>query len=434
MTGVLIALAEHAFDHLFIECLGWDRMRASMTTTCQDTSLKFTVIAHKRGFTVLHCSTHRTILANRPLLREMQRQVRRSYHEHILIYSCEIPRKQVWQWVIEQAGHRLRQREHPFFSNHPPQRLVERIEGLGIQLEEEERTTLTDVLQSVRTALMPDNELHLFARKPFFAAKSDQLAMAMKRGELGAFHTFVQFHMPLARKVSRVLIRWFDMEAEDAEQTTMIGLLEAAKRFDPDRGFQFSTYAGYWLYQVCRRYGLQYGLALHVPDHYFWSCYKLEFRETELLAAYGWYETRRRFTKTLVKACVTSDQWRHYQLARNFCCFSDLDPQQRANLIPRGRVNPKPFSEEEWLREKIANVLKSLHPRLADIIKRRYGIGHLEHSLQEVGDALGLTRERIRQLQQKAEEKLKCVIKKDGLLSDWFPAALGSASPKCREG
>ena len=106
MGGVGATLAEHAFEHLFIECLGWDRLRGSITATWNGTTLQLTAIAQKRGFTVLHGSAHRTVLANRRLLREIQRQVRRTYHEHLIIYSSETPRKQVWQWVIEQAGRR----------------------------------------------------------------------------------------------------------------------------------------------------------------------------------------------------------------------------------------------------------------------------------------------------------------------------------------
>ena len=109
MGGVVAALAEHAFEHLFIECLGWDRLRATLSALWKETNLQLTAIAQKRGFAVLHCATHRTMLADRRLLREIQRQVRRTYHEHIIIYSCETPRKQVWQWVIKQAGRRLRQ-------------------------------------------------------------------------------------------------------------------------------------------------------------------------------------------------------------------------------------------------------------------------------------------------------------------------------------
>jgi RNA polymerase sigma factor (sigma-70 family) len=429
MGGVGAALAEHAFEHLFIECLGWDRLRGSITATWKDTTLQLTAIAHKRGFTVLHCSAHRTVLANRRLLREIQRQVRRSYHEHIIIYSSEMPRKQVWQWVIEQAGRRLRHREHPFFSNDPPKRLIERIEGLAIGMGEEEQTTLIDVLDRVRTALSPDPEQNLFAKYPWCAARSDQLAMAMKRGEPGALQKFVEFHHRLAKHWSKKLIRWFDMDPEDAEQTAFIGLMEAARRFDPDRGYQFSTYAGHWLHQVCRRYGLEWGLPIHVPHHYYWTCYKLEFRETELLATHGPYEARRRFEVELQKAGVTPEQWRHYRLARHVYRFSEVDRGERASLNPPERANTTTYAEDDTTKQAIERALGSLHPRQARILKLRYGIGQAECSLQEVGDLLGLTKERIRQIQQKAEQRLGRILKKDKYFGEFALEEGSAASP-----
>ncbi len=413
MGGVVAALAEHAFEHLFIECLGWDRLRATTAVTRHDVTLHLTTVAQKRGFTVFHCPAHRTVLANRPLLRDVQRQIRRSHHEHILIYSCETPRKQVWQWATAPAdGRQILHREHPFFSSDPPKRLIERIEGLTVSFQEEEQTTLPDVLHRVRTALLPDSELNLFARYPTYAAQSDRLAMAMKRGEPGALQAFVKFHIPLARKSSRMLIRWFDMDPEDAEQTAMIGLLEAARRFDPDRGYQFSTYAGYWIRNACQRYGLEWGLPLHVPTHYFWTCYKLEFVETELIATFGAYEARRRFAEELQEAGVSAEQWRHYRLARHFCLFSEMDRRQLAKL-DRPDGSQSETHEEDAARDAVERALASLHTRHARILKLRYGIGQPECTLQEIAGMLDLTRERVRQIQVAAEKKLIGILRKN---------------------
>lgn len=413
MGGVAAALAEHAFEHLFIECLGWDRMRATTEVTRHAATLHLTTVAQKRGFTVFHCPAHRTTLANRPLLRDVQRRIRRLHHEHILIYSCETPRKQVWQWAAALPdGRRILHREHPFFSSDPPKRLIERIEGLAIGFKEEEHTTLPDVLHRVRTALLPDSELNLFARYPSYAAESDRLAMAMKCGKPEALQAFVKFHMPLARKSSRVLIRWFAMDPEDAEQTAMIGLLEAARRFDPDRGYQFSTYAGYWIRNACQRYGLEWGLPLHVPVYYFWTCYKLEFIETELLAAHGQYEARRRFLEKLEEAGVSPEQWRHYRLARHFCLFSEMDRRERAKLDRPDGSQPEDH-EPDAARDIVERALASLHPRQARILKQRYGIGQPECTLKEIGEMLDLTRERVRQIQVVAEKKLMGVLRKN---------------------
>lgn len=419
MSGVLAALAEHAFGHLFIECLGWDRLRSTLTASWKDTTLQLTTVAQKRGFTVLHCRTHRTVLANRRLLREIQRNVRRTFHEHIIIYTCDVTRKQVWQWVIEQAGRHLRQREHPFFSKNPPQKLIERIEGLRINFQEEEQTTLPDVLQRVRTALLPSSDLDLFAKYPIYAAESDRLAMAMKRGELGAMQTFVQFHMRLARHLSKKMQVWFDMPPDDAEQTAMIGLIQAAQRFDPDKGYQFSTYASYWIRQACQRYGLKWGLPIHVPTHVFWPCYKLEFIKEELIATHGHsIDACRRFAEELNDAGISEEKWYDYEKVRSICCFSDLEKHQRSKL-DRPDNSQSEIVEIDDARIPVERGLAALHPRQSEILKMRYGIGQPKCTLEAIGQMLALTRERVRQIQVIAEKKLIRILRRSGRCSEF---------------
>lgn len=125
------ALAIHGFEHLFVECLGWDRARIAVKVSIRGAEIQLTGVAQKRGFTVFVCSCHRTVLANRQTLRAVQRQLRKSYHEHILIHYCETPRKQVGQWATTIGeGRRILHREHPFFSSDPPPRLLRRLSDL----------------------------------------------------------------------------------------------------------------------------------------------------------------------------------------------------------------------------------------------------------------------------------------------------------------
>lgn len=409
-SDIPAALANHSFEHLFIECLGWDRLRAHVVIQHDGMSLELEAVAQKRGFAAFICPAHRTVLANRRMLRDIQRQLRKSYHEHILIHYCETPRKQVWQWSTLVDGQRhIQHREHPFFSHEPPPRLLERLRGLSVSFQEEEGITLTDVLSRVRQALQPDADYDLFAKYPKYAAKSDRLAMAVKNGEPGALQKFVVFHMPLARHSSKVLIRWFGMDPDDAEQTAMIGLLEGARRFEPDRGFQFSTYAGYWIRNACQRYGLEWGLPIHVPAHYFWVCYKLTFVETQLLATYGRQDAREHFERELGEAGVTPQQWRHFCLARQFSCFSEIEKCERSKLDRVDHSGPN-IEADDQRRGEIQAALESLRPRQSRVLKLRYGFEQAPFSLRRIGQLLGVSKERIRQIQRTAEKKLRKVL------------------------
>ena len=417
MDEITAALAEHAFEHLFIECLGWDHVRAHVSLDVRDAQLTLEAVAQKRAFTVFLCRTHRTVLADRRLLREVQQRLRKTHHEHILIYNCETPRKQVWQWVTLIDGQKgIRHHEHPFFSDQPPPRLLERIRGLAVTFQEEEQTTLPDVLHRVRTALLPDNEFNLFSKHPSYAMQSDHLAMAMKQGQPGAFAAFVELHMPLAKHASRMIVQWFGMDTEDAEQTAMIGLIEAARRFDPERGFQFSTYAGYWLRQVCQRHGLEWGLPIRVPPHLFWPCYRLVFTQTKLIATHGEREAESHFETELAAAGISRKHWAIFCAARHMGHLSDLPRADLAGLEATDDMPVVDDASTDELRDRIRLGLKSLSTRHGQILRLRYGIGDREHTLQEVADKLGVTRERVRQIQVKAQEKLERILSPDGHL------------------
>ncbi len=408
VNGISTAIAEHSFEHLFIEYLGWDSASTTINIELDDSCFHLMTVAQKRGIAIFNCQAHRTVLANRALLRAVQKQLRRTHHEHILIFTCETPRKQVWQWAtISVDGRRIQHREHPFFSDSPPKRLLERLERLAVGMEEEESTTLSDVLTRVRLALAPHSEFNLFARRPWYAKQSDRLAVALKSGESGAFGRFVEFHMPLARKASKMLIRWFDMQPDDAEQTAMIGLLQAARRFDPERGYQFSTYAGHWIRQCCQRHGIEWGPSIRIPDYLFRKCYKLLFVENEFIVTYGPQEGKSRFQEELEKNEITAERWSQFCQTRRIDCFTDVEHNQRKHIHviePYESVDDEVCTDE--FRRSVREALNTLKPRHARILELRYGFDGHERTLEEVGDMMGITRERVRQIQSKAEERL----------------------------
>lgn len=414
MNLIQTMLFEHRFEHLFVECLGWDRFRHDLTIG-EDENVELQGVAQKRGFAVFVCSAHRTVIANRRHLRNVQRRIRQQFHEHILIHYSETPRKQVWQWAFSGTdGRKVLHREHPFFSDAPPPRLLERLSGLAVSIDEEEAIGLTDILQKVRTALLPDNEFDLFSKYPWYAEESDRLAMAMRNGDAAAFSEFVEFHMPLARKASRMLVRWFQMDPEDAEQTAMIGLIEAARRFDPERGFQFSTYAGYWIRQCCQRYGLEWGMQIRVPSHVFWRCYRLAFERARLIAAHGERDGLVSFEVIREAEGVSAKHWSAFWTASHVSLLSDLSQGtvETARVIHDTEVVEVAITDEICLA--IQQGLRSLPQREATILRLRYGIGEREHTLQEIAERLGVTRERVRQIQVKAEERLEKQIAERG--------------------
>lgn len=414
MNELASHLAEHDFRTLFVERLGWDRAGHSLTAAAEDQFFRLEVIAHKRGFHVVLCIADRYTLFNRRRLRAIQRQLLKSAHEHILIYACEQPRKQVWQWALRLSdGQRLRHREHPFFSASPPAPLLARLAGLRFTLAEEERVTLIDALDRVRVALDTRAELDLFVNKPWYAEQSDRLAIAMRSGGLPAFHTFALFHRPLAKWGARRLHRWFGMDEEDAEQTGMTAVLRAAKGFKPELGFQFSTYATRAIHQHCHRTGPDEALLIRVPAAVYWPYSRIR-RTAERLEARSGPGAGARFLDWISRR--DSDfawRWPRFRSATGVVSLSDRAGPYRREAYQLAAPDSDPCADlwQIATSELIRFALESIQADDARIIRLRYGFDGDPQTLETIGQLYGVTKERIRQRQQRAERALRAVIR-----------------------
>ena len=247
MDGLSRDLADHRFSELFQDALGWDQSSIKLAIEVNDQELAFEGVAQKCGFQVMTCRADRRVLGDEALLRKAQGEVARSVHNHILIYSCDKTPEQVWQWGVRIAdGRGLRHTEHPFPAASPPDALLKRLNGLRFSVDERDGLSPVEGLHRVRTALVD-----LPIRKQL-ATRSDELAVAMVRGDNDAYHEFIMLHTGLARVLSKWVLRAYGVDAEDASQMGMLGLIEAARRFDPGHKIKFSTYANHWINKVCR--------------------------------------------------------------------------------------------------------------------------------------------------------------------------------------
>ncbi len=407
-------LCDHALRELFIDELGWDHVSAEFELSLEDEVFRFETLASKRGFMALACEVHRTVVANRGLLRHLQRLLSRRYHEHIVIFYSDEPAKQVWQWsTIREDGKRLRHREHPFFSAEPPAALLSRLKLLRFTLDEEESATIVGAISRVRSALDVESEQNLFARYPNFSRQSDSLAIRMRAGDQDAFDEFVLFHHRLAKNASRMLIRWVGLDAEDAEQIAIMGVIEAAKRFDPAKGYQFSTYASYWIRQKCQRYGVNEGLLIRFPPHIFWPAYKFEFEHRRLLATHGNDLPDEELESQLEELGIARAHWETYSCVKEALCFSELDREQFDELRSIESTDEPILDRvvKDEMTQAVLGEMVDLRPRDCQIIGARYGLVHEEMTLQECAGVLGITRERVRQIQARGEEELRNALR-----------------------
>ncbi len=429
IDGLSRHLADHRFAELFRDELGWDRTSGTVAIQVGERRLEFEGVAQKRGFQVLQCIADRRVLFNRGLLRQAQRQIAKAIHEHILIYSCDKPPKQVWQWAVRTPdGRRLQHREHPFFSGSPPAPLLARLRGLRFSLDEEADVTFVDALRRVRTALDAPPDLNLFAKRPWYAERSDELAVAMARGEVGARNAFILLHRPLARHISNWLQRSFRMDADDAEQIGVIGLIEAARRFEPERGIQFSTYATHWVRQACHRYGPDAAQFIRLPPYFVQSLFPHRRRILKLASDYGPGYANDELARMCAEDRWFYRRWLAVERALNVRSLSDRgEPEYleaRALQAP-AEEEPLQVSLRKERLDSVRDAMACLKERERRFLRQRYGMEGRPQSLEEIGRAAGITCERVRQIIMVAKRKLRAFIERER--KDFVPPGVISA-------
>jgi len=413
MDGLTRHLFSHDFRSLFIEELGWDRGTGQITIELASAPIKLNTVAQKRGLQVVHCPSDRYTLFDRRRLRAIQRRLLKVAHEHILVYTCEEPKKQVWQWAIVRAdGHTLVHREHPFFSDRPPAALVARLRGLRFTLDEEEQITLIDALHRVRDALDTKAEQNLFVDRPWYAKMSDELAHRMRSGGTAEYHEFVLFHQRLARWATQGLVRVLRVDPDDAVQIGMICLLRAAKRFRPELGYQFSTYATTSIQRECHRFGPKEVFLIRPPTHSFWRLNRTRRAISRLQARRGPHRTRDVLEWATLRDKRFASDWSDFLRAIDVKSLSDpSQPEfQQVRRIACCGDDPAFQSRFEKALEHLSDCLESLPGHDAEIIRSRYGIDREPETLEEIGRRNGVTKERIRQRQIKIEERLRGLL------------------------
>lgn len=207
-----------------------------------------------------------------------------------------------------------------------------------------------------------------------------------------------------ARFVNRSSLTFYDLVQEGS-----LGLIHAALKFDPERGNKFSTYATPWIEQLVRRAISQQGFTIRLPVYKYEQLCQLS-AVTERLRKTNDEPTIEQIAaemdlpaEKVMELFATTNQPDSLERLVYENGTADHYDFQSDDTIPQ----PDRTAEQNILREKIAAALSILTAREVKIIKLRYGLDDgCSRTLTEVGDIFGLSRERIRQIEGGALEKL----------------------------
>lgn len=262
------------------------------------------------------------------------------------------------------------------------------------------------------------------------AREMDRLKYQIREGNLYARERVIQMHLRFAVRIALQRAEAYDCEIADTLQDACIGLIIAVDKYDPDSGDPFGSYASLWILQnICRKQGTQRPI-VYYPVHKKEKYYTMY----PVLKEKGYLQIEEIWTNQEARELIQNELGCNAEQAEDIIRQSmpieslddiyetflkDIEKNEKHEGVFHNRGLDSFYwyedchekIEKESLKKIIEKLMKELRPREQEVIRSRYGFDNgIEKTLEEVGHTLGVTRERVRQIESKAMKKLRKFI------------------------
>jgi RNA polymerase primary sigma factor len=278
----------------------------------------------------------------------------------------------------------------------------------------------TTTLIRERSAYDGDTAIRLYLReigqvKLLTPSEEIELAARIKKGDKKAREHMIKANLRLVVKIARDY-EGIGLPLLDLISEGNIGLMKAVERFDPAKGGKLSTYGSWWIKQSIKRALANQSKTIRLPVHLVDKISKMRRTAMKLQEELGHEPTDEELADEMGMTAMRVRQMRQAAIrpASLDAPIGDDDSNNFSDVVQdENATSPYENLEDKTVTDMLQDMVKHLDEREATILRFRFGLdGGSEKTLEEVGKKFGVTRERVRQIQNLALKKLRKMIEK----------------------